>query len=168
MRLVPRPSLRPITVFCAFAAAACVALGAQSARADALVVPVDHSTRLQIAGSAQSVVVGNPSVADVTVVDSHNLFVSGRGYGVTDVVVLDGAGRTIYANEIVVGLAHTGRVSVWRGAERTDMACAPNCQVSIRTGGAGAGAAGGAPSGGGAAPPTPNPAGAAPTPGSVE
>ena len=140
MRFGSPPSLRPITLFSVAAAAAVTVLaGANTARAEALVVPLDHSARLKIAGAAQSVVVGNPTVADVTVVDSHTLFVSGRGYGVTDVVVLDGAGRTLYSTEVVVGVAHTGRVSVFRGAERTDMACSPNCQVSIRTGGGGGG-----------------------------
>jgi Flp pilus assembly secretin CpaC len=138
MRFGSPPSLRPITIF-SVAAAAAMALfaGAQTVRAETLVVSLDHSTRLKIAGAAQSVVVGNPTVADVTVVDSHTLFVSGRGYGVTDVVVLDASGRTLYSTEVVVGVAHTGRVSVFRGAERTDMACSPNCQVSVRTGGAG-------------------------------
>ena len=130
MRFGSPPSLRPITIFSLAAAAALTLFaGATTARAEALVVPLDHSTRLKVAGAAQSVVVGNPTVADVTVVDSHTLFVSGRGYGVT---------------EVVVGVAHTGRVSVFRGAERTDMACSPNCQVSIRTGGAGGSGGGGA------------------------
>jgi Flp pilus assembly secretin CpaC len=138
MRFGSPPSFRPITIFSLAAATALTLFaGATTARAEALVVPLDHSTRLKVAGAAQSVVVGNPTVADVTVVDSHTLFVSGRGYGVTDVVVLDASGRTLYSTEVVVGVAHTGRVSVFRGAERTDMACSPNCQVSIRTGGAG-------------------------------
>lgn len=143
MRLVPKPSLHPVTLFTAIGAAMIALLGAHSARSEALVVPLDHSTRLQIAGAAQSVVVGNPMVADVTVVDSHTLFVSGRGYGVTDIFVLDGSGHTIYSNEVLVGLAHTGRVSVWRGSGRTDMACSPNCQVSIRTGGGSGGSVSG-------------------------
>ena len=151
MRFVRQPSLRPITLFSVAGAAAAILASAPPARAEPLVVSLDHSMRLKIAGAAQSVVVGNPTVADVTVVDSHTLFVSGRGYGVTDVVVLDNAGRTLYSTEVVVGVAHTGRVSVFRGAERTDMACSPNCQVSIRTGGAG-GSGGGAPAGGGATP----------------
>ncbi len=153
MRFARHPSLRPITLFAiAGAAVAAVLAGAPPARSEPLVVSLDHSTRLKISGAAQSVVVGNPTVADVTVVDSHTLFVSGRGYGVTDVVVLDNAGRTLYATEVVVGVAHTGRVSVFRGAERTDMACSPNCQVSVRTGGSGG--SGGAPGGGGSSGPS--------------
>ena len=130
---------------------------AASAAAEPLTVAIDHSSRLNVQGAAASVVVGNPQVADVTVVDSHTVFVSGRGYGETDVVVLDGAGRTIYAGEILVGTPGGGRVSVYRGAERTDMACAPGCEVSFRspTKGAGSGSAGGtAQAGGGSSGPS--------------
>jgi len=129
---------------------------AASTAAEPLTVAIDHSSRLNVQGAAASVVVGNPQVADVTVVDSHTLFVSGRGYGETDVVVLDGAGRTIYAGEIMVGTPGSGRVSVYRGAERTDMACAPGCEVSFRspTKGGGSGSTGGAaaPAGGSSGP----------------
>ena len=122
---------------------------AEPAFAGALMVPIDHSTRLQVRGEAASVVVGNPQVADVTVVDTHTLFVSGRGYGQTDVVVLDRAGRTLYEGDVLVASAESGRVSVYRGSERTDMACAPACAVSTRSpttpskGGEAAAAAGG-------------------------
>jgi Flp pilus assembly secretin CpaC len=145
MRAFSQNPLRPIILF--GAAAAFAVMAAPMARSEPLVVPLDHSVRLTVAGAAQSVVVGNPTVADVTVVDSHTLFVSGRGYGVTDVVVIDSLGHTLYTGEIVVGTASTGRVSVWRGGARTDMACAPACQVSVRTGGGGSsgGSSGGSP-----------------------
>jgi len=132
--------LGPVTLIALAGTVTCLLGSVRPAHAEALVVPLDHSTRLRVAGAASSVVVGNPSVADVTVVDSHTLFVSGRGYGVTDVVVLDGTGRTLFSTEVVVGVAHTGRVSVWRGPTRVDMACTPSCQPSIRSGGASAGA----------------------------
>lgn len=113
--------------------------------AETLTVAIDHSMRLPVAGGAASVVVGNPQVADVTVVDSHTVYVSGRGYGETDVVVLDGAGRTLFSGDIMVGAPNTGRVSVYRGSARTDLACAPGCAVSFRsdTKGTGSGSAGG-------------------------
>ena len=119
---------------------------AGGAQAQTLMVAIDHSTRLNVAGSAASVVVGNPQVADVVVVDSHTVFVSGRGYGETDLIVLDGVGRTLYSGEVVVGGATGGQVSVYRGADRTDMACAPGCEVSFRSpnkSGGGSGAQGG-------------------------
>jgi hypothetical protein len=136
-------------------AAALLALAfAAPALAESLVVPIDHSMRLAVNGQAASVVVGNPQVADVTVVDSHTLFVSGRGYGETDVVVIDRAGRTIYSGDIIVAAGGGGRVSVYRGADRTDLACAPTCSVSTRSPTAPS-EKGSAPAGGGSAPSNP-------------
>ena len=123
--------------------------------AETLTVAIDHSTRLNVAGAAASVVVGNPQVADVTVVDSHTVYVSGRGYGETDVVVLDAAGRTLFAGDVMVGAPNSGRVSVYRGSARTDLACAPGCAVSFRsdTKGSGSGSQGGAVAAGGSGAP---------------
>jgi len=137
---------RALPIFRALPLAFFLASVAATAIAEPLTVAIDHSSRLNVQGAAASVVVGNPQVADVTVVDSHTVFVSGRGYGETDVVVLDAGGRTLYAGEIMVGTPGGGRVSVYRGAERTDMACAPGCEVSFRspTKGGGSGSAGGA------------------------
>ena len=144
--------MRSLSCF-ALAALASAALAGPAA-AISMVVPLDQSTRLNVAGSAYSVLVGNPAVADVTVVDSHTLYISGRGYGSTDIVVLDRDGHTLYAGDLVVSSADAGRVSVYRGAQgRTDMACAPDCQVSVRSGGAGGSGGGG---GGGGSPPAPS------------
>ena len=97
-----------------------------TARAEGLVVMLNHSQRLNLSGAAANVVVGAPSIADVTVVDSHTLYVQGRGYGSTDIVVTDRQGRTIYSGEVTVGVP--GRsVALYRGVKRADYACAPAC-----------------------------------------
>jgi Flp pilus assembly secretin CpaC len=132
-------------------AALAFAAFAGPAFAAALVVPIDQSTRLNVTGSAASVLIGNPAIADVTVIDSHTLYVLGRGYGATDIVVLDRDGRALFTGDLVVGSADAGRVSVYRGPARTDMACAPGCQVTVRSTGGGATAP--ASTGGGASPP---------------
>jgi hypothetical protein len=130
--LRPRTAAMRASLTVAFTLLAAVGAAAP-AWAESLVVPIDHSTRIAVQGSAASVVIGNPQVADVTVVDSHTLFVSGRGYGQTDVVVLDRSGRTIFSGDVIVAAAGSGRVSVYRGGDRTDMACAPACSVSTRS-----------------------------------
>lgn len=117
---------------------------APSAAAPSLVVPLDHATRLHLSHPAGSVVVGNPAVADVTVVDAHTVFVTGRGYGVSEVVVVDPLGRTVWQGEVVVTAPESGQVSVYRGAQVTEMACAAVCAPSVHNsketpGGGGAG-----------------------------
>ena len=103
------------------------------AQARPLSVEVDHSTRVQLRGSAASVIVGNPAIADVTVVDANTLYITGKGYGVTEVIAVDGIGRTLFQGEVVVTASASGHVRVWRGAQATDMACAASCAPSIRS-----------------------------------
>jgi Flp pilus assembly secretin CpaC len=121
--------MRRLLIACMAAAAiASPALAAPSTN-----VAIDHTTRINLRGAAASVIVGNPAVADVTVVDERTLFLSGRGYGVTEVTVLDPLGRTIWSSEVVVTAPTQGAVSVYRGSQVTEMACAQSCSTSARS-----------------------------------
>jgi hypothetical protein len=103
-----------------------VALAALPAAALAMLVPVNHAQRIDIRGVAASVVVGNPRIASVTVVDAHTLYVMGRGAGSTNVVVLDKQGRTLYTGDVTV--AATGsNVNVYRGDKRSRVNCSYGC-----------------------------------------
>lgn len=103
---------------------------AQSSR---ISVEIDQAQRVQLSGPAGSVIVGNPEIADVTVVDANTLYITGKGYGVTEVVAVDPIGRTVFQSQIVVTAGDgAGRVRVWRGAQSTEMACASSCSPSVR------------------------------------
>jgi hypothetical protein len=97
--------------------------------AKALVVPINHSTRVSISGTASSVVVGNAAIADVTVVDSHTVYVTGKSYGATNLVILDKGGRALFNGDVTVASAG-GNVSVYRGAVKSSVACDPGCTES--------------------------------------
>ena len=113
-------------------------VAAASVQAQSLNVEIDRSSRIGLNGSAASVIVGNPAIADVTVVDANTLFVTGKGYGVTEIVAVDAIGRTLFQGEIVVTGGSTGSVRVWRGAQATELACAASCSPSVRNAGAAA------------------------------
>lgn len=116
----------------ALVAAPLAAPVAARAQSGALNVEIDRSTRVQLRGAASSVIVANPQIADVTVVDANTLFILGKGYGVTEVVAVDGLGRTLFQREVVVTGGSTGTVRVWRGAQATEMACGSSCAPSVR------------------------------------
>ena len=103
---------------------------AQSGR---ISVEIDQAQRVQLSGPAGSVIVGNPAIADVTVVDANTLYITGKGSGVTEVIAVDPIGRTVFQSQVVVTAGDgSGRVRVWRGAQATEMACAASCSPSVR------------------------------------
>jgi len=104
-----------------------------TAQSASLNVEIDQTQRVQLRGPAGSVIVGNPAIADVTVVDANTLYITGKGNGVTEIVAVDTIGRTVFQSQIVVtDGAGVGRVRVWRGAQATEMACASSCSPSLR------------------------------------
>ena len=115
------------------AAAVWFAPAVGTAQSASMNVEIDQAARVQLRGPAGSVIVGNPEIADVTVVDANTLYITGKGNGVTEIVAVDTIGRTVFQSQIVVtDGAGAGRVRVWRGGQATEMACASSCSPSVR------------------------------------
>ena len=132
--LVSEPPMPRLSIAVITAVLALAGLPAQAQSPNgALNVEIDRSARVQLRGAAASVIVANPQIADVTVVDANTLFITGKGYGVTEVVAVDVLGRTVFQSQVVVTAGDSGRVRVWRGAQATEMACASTCSPSIRS-----------------------------------
>ncbi|WP_313002303.1 pilus assembly protein N-terminal domain-containing protein [Brevundimonas sp.] len=114
--------------------AALLALSVSAAHGQSrpLNVEIDHATRVQLRAPAGSVIVANPRIADVTVVDANTLFITGKGYGVTEVIAVDALGRPLFQSQVVVSAGSAGSVRVWRGAQATEMACGSSCSPSVR------------------------------------
>ena len=130
-RTIRTLALSAVSALAALSAA--VAVQAQSqGPARPLNVEIDHATRVQLRAPAGSVIVANPRIADVTVVDANTLFITGKGYGVTEVVAVDAVGRPLFQSQVVVSAGSAGSVRVWRGAQATDMACGTSCSPSVR------------------------------------
>ena len=99
-----------------------------AAAAPTLTVPIDQSAALNLPRGTRDVLIGNPAIADVSVLDSGKAVILGKGYGVTNLVVIDQLGRTVLERQIVVSAPTTGRVSVIRGPRIDDYACAGSCE----------------------------------------
>jgi len=111
---------------------AVVATASPGAAADALAVPIDQSAPVILPLGAMNVMIGNPAIADVNVLDPRNAVVLARSYGITNLLVLDGRGR-ILMDKQVVAAADTGRVTMIQGATAgvprlENYACAPRCE----------------------------------------
>jgi hypothetical protein len=101
---------------------------------DTVAVMIDHAKVIRLPERAQSVIVGNPMIADVTVQKNGILVVTGKSYGVTNLIALDGAGGMLAESLISVQAPTESLVTVQRGLERESYSCTPNCQPSILLG----------------------------------
>jgi hypothetical protein len=116
------------------------ASGAATAMAEtgSTTVHINQSRRILLHGAAASVIVSDPAVADVTMIDAHSVILQGKGYGQTDVLVIDRAGRTLLDDRVLVTAPDSGMVTLHRGVNATDYTCAARCQPMPATaGGAG-------------------------------
>lgn len=102
------------------------------AAAETMRIELDHSTRVRLPAPARDVLLANPDVADVTLLDTRNLVILGKAYGMTHLLVVDTAGRTIFDRDLVVSAPVKGQVSLYRGPEQRNYACAPDCEVASR------------------------------------
>jgi Flp pilus assembly secretin CpaC len=97
----------------AFAADGSVALGLDEVHAITFKTPVS------------TVYVGNPTIADVTMLDARHAFVQGKGYGRTNIVALNRNNVQVFnAHVTVVGAPDSGTVTLNRGAQRITLTCA--------------------------------------------
>jgi hypothetical protein len=110
------------------ALASILALAPAAVMAASLGVPLNQSVLVSLPGPARSVFLGNPSVADVSVADQRHVVITGKTGGVTNLIVVDQRGRTIFDRQIVVGASAGDRVSLINGGPVVSYACAPDCE----------------------------------------
>lgn len=103
-------------------------------RGEAVIVKVDHAKIVRLPAKAQTVIVGNPAIADVSVQRNGVMIVTGKSYGVTNLIALDAAGTLLAESQLSVGAADEAVVTVQRGMERESYSCTPQCQPSMQIG----------------------------------
>jgi Flp pilus assembly secretin CpaC len=97
-------------------------------------VVVDQATIMRLPEKVSTIVIGNPLIADVAVQSGGLVVVTGKGYGSTNLIVLDRAGAVLMERQVVVRGPSDQTVSVYRGAERETYSCTPNCERRITLG----------------------------------
>lgn len=104
-------------------------------------VPMNETSVVHIEGTPAAIIVGNPMVADVTLVDGSTLVLHGRLFGNTDVTVLDADGVELMNIDLSVTDTWRGGLTLHRGSpvvgERawsSNYVCNNNCVSVIHPG----------------------------------
>lgn len=118
-------ALRPLF---AVVAAALTLVASGPAFARDIRVSLDQAFPIRLAESAEGVAIGNPSIAGVSVQNDRFLFVTGRSYGTTNLVVMGANNRVLYTGRVTVTPDEEGVVMVTRGNETGRLECSPLCR----------------------------------------
>lgn len=100
---------------------------------ESIQVTADQSALINLPSLPSTVVVGNPSIADVTL-DGQSLFVHPRGPGLTNIIVLDSDGAAIADYRVHVIYDDPDSLAVYSPAGRNTYSCARDCAPVVRVG----------------------------------
>ena len=116
------------------AGAAIAALSVTPAHAQAgIEVVMNQAKIVKLARAADTIVVGNPAIADASVQDASTLVLTGKGFGVTNLVVLDQDGAPIIDEQVTVTRGSNSTVRIYRRAQVQTMSCSPYCESSYKS-----------------------------------
>jgi hypothetical protein len=106
--------------------------------AQMLEVEVDKSRMLTLPAQPGAIVIGNPSIADVST-NGDKLFIHGRTFGETNLMILDVEGNTILEYNLVTRHVTETAVAVYKGStfgdvSRESYTCYPLCESQIQVG----------------------------------
>lgn len=115
-----------------------VAFGPAPARADpspaVLAIRLDEAKVEKIPEGTSTLVVGNPMIADVTMLKTGDAMVlTGKGYGETNLIALDSHGAVILERRLRV-LPDKSVVVLQNGASRVSYSCKPDCMPTVQLG----------------------------------
>jgi Pilus formation protein N terminal region len=104
-----------------------------AASAETIIVTMDQAKLAHVPARTATLVVGNPLIADVSVQAGGTMVITGKGYGVTNVIALDPNGRQLF-DKLVRVKGPAENVIVYRGMTRESYICEPNCERRITLG----------------------------------
>lgn len=100
-----------------------------------VIVTVDQAKVFRISRPAATIIIGNPSIVDATIEDEQTLVLTGRSFGVTNLIILDEKGDAVIDQAVVVRGSETNTVRIYRGgSNRETLACSPVCESTVTIG----------------------------------
>jgi Flp pilus assembly secretin CpaC len=124
-----RQATRSLTLLGIICSTPCAAVPTET-----LIVQIDQARPVKVPPGTQTLIIGNPMIADITLLKQGGvMIVTGKGFGETNFIALDGSGNPV-AESMIQVVSSGGTLVVQRGLERQSYSCAPRCQPTLRLG----------------------------------
>lgn len=114
--------MRHVSRLAALAGLSALLLSGSALAKGGLAVPSDQVKVVEFPEAVSTVYVGNPSIADVTVIDAKHAFLVGKNFGTTNIIALSPKGEEVF-NKPVTVYGGAALVSVHHGVARTTVSC---------------------------------------------
>ena len=102
--------------------------------AEVVEVLMDQAKIVDLPQSTLTVVIGNPLIIDITMLQSSGKMVlTGKGFGETNLLAVDRNGQVVGESTVRVR-EPSGNVVVQLGTERETYHCSPRCQPTVALG----------------------------------
>lgn len=108
--------------------------GTGAAWAGDLQVQYDQVMLQPLDEPAANIIIGNPSIADVTLQNSKMLVITGKTFGITNLIVLNADEKVILNERIMVRTDDRKVVSLMRAGQTSTYNCAPKCEPVLKVG----------------------------------
>lgn len=110
-----------------------VAVHSPAAAESGVAVTMNQAKIVKLSRDADTIVIGNPLIADAAVKDPRTIVITGKGFGVTNFVVLDKNGAAIVDEQVVVSRSVAETVRVYRRAVVQTLSCTPFCESAFKS-----------------------------------
>lgn len=102
--------------------------------ADVITVRLDQARITRLPDRVSTIVIGNPLIADASLQAGGVMVLTGKGYGITNLVALDRQGNVLSDFLVQVEGATDKVVVVYRGDARESYSCTPSCEPRLMLG----------------------------------
>ena len=106
-------------------------LSVSQASAEDLLVTYDQSQIMRLPRRVSQVIVGNPAIADVAISSGNMLVVTGKAFGITNIIALDSEKQIIIDRRVIISRPSAKVVNLMRGVGRRSYNCTPECNTSL-------------------------------------
>lgn len=96
-------------------------------------VTMNQAKIVKLSRAADTIIIGNPEIADASVQDASTVVLTGKGFGVTNLVILDETGAPIIDEQVTVSRSTASTVRIYRRATVQTLSCAPYCESSYKS-----------------------------------
>jgi Flp pilus assembly secretin CpaC len=113
--------------------AAAIGSTASNAGEDGILVIMNQAKIVKLSRAADTVIVGNPAIADAAIQDASTVVLTGKGFGTTNFVVMDADGNAIVDELVMVARSDANTMRIYRGTDIQTLSCTPFCESAHKS-----------------------------------